>query len=140
MHFCSRMRDFHVKYCGKISKKYTANIKIFYYLCIMISIQKNIRQILSDRGILQKQVANKLGMSDQAFSNWFTRKSDLTFDQIQRICEAAGISLVDVVTYPVKYIPESEAQPNCEECQKKQKMIDNLTELLDIYKAKSKKK
>lgn len=106
----------------------------------MISIQKNIRSILSDRGILQKQVANKLGMSDQAFSNWFTRKSDLTFDQIQRICEAADISLVDVVTYPVKYIPESDAKPNCEECQKKQKMIDNLTELLDIYKAKSKKK
>ncbi|MDD6747168.1 MAG: helix-turn-helix transcriptional regulator [Paludibacteraceae bacterium] len=101
----------------------------------MIDIQKNIRAILADRGIMQKQVALKLGMTDQALSNWFTRKTDLTFTQIQRICEVTGVELVDVVTYPKKYVPEDQATaPVCEECRKKDEIIDNLNLLIKQLK------
>lgn len=107
----------------------------------MIDIQKNIRAILSERGIMQKQLAAKLGMTDQALSNWFTRKDDLSFTQIQRICEAAGIEIVDVVTYPDKYVKESEvSDPECEKCKEKDEIIANLNELLAIYKQKLKMK
>lgn len=102
----------------------------------MIDIQKNIRAILADRGIMQKQVALKLGMTDQALSNWFTRKTDLTFTQIQRICEVTGVELVDVVTYPEKYVPENQAKPDCEECKKKDEIIDNLNLLIRQLKQK----
>ncbi len=98
----------------------------------MIDIQKNIRAILAERGIMQKQVAAKLGITDQAFSNWFTRKDDLSFNQIQRICEVSGIDLVDVVTYPEKYVKESEAvKPVCESCKEKDKIIKNLNLLIE---------
>ena len=107
----------------------------------MIDIQKNIRAILSERGIMQKQLAAKLGMTDQAWSNWFTRKDDLSFTQSQRICEAAGIEIVDVVTYPDKYVKESESSdPECEKCKEKDEIIANLNELLAIYKQKLKMK
>lgn len=103
----------------------------------MIDIQKNIRAILAERGIMQKQVALKLGMTDQALSNWFTRKTDLTFTQVQRICEVSGIELVDVVTYPVKYVPEDQAvAPACEECRKKDEIIENLNLLIKQLKTK----
>lgn len=98
----------------------------------MIDIQKNIRAILAERGIMQKQLAAKLGMTDQALSNWFTRKDDLSFTQIQRICEAAGVEIVDVVTYPDKYVKESEAtEPYCENCREKDKIIKNLNLLIE---------
>lgn len=96
----------------------------------MIDIQKNIKAILAERGILSKQVAAELGITDQAYSNWFTRKDDLTFRQVQRICEVTGIRLVDVVTYPEKYVPEGESGLVCEKCKEKEETIHNLNLLI----------
>ena len=105
-----------------------------------IDIQANLRQILKEKGILQKQVAQSLGMTEQGLSNWFTRKTDMTFDQITRICGVAGISVIDAVTWPIKYVPEEESKPICEECKRKDEIIDNLQELLRKYKQDTKKK
>ena len=104
----------------------------------MIDVKKNLRRILEERGILQKQVAVALGVSDQAISNWFNGTEDVKLSKITQICEAAGISIIDVLTYPEKYVPESQAKPDCEECKKKDEIIENLTELLTIYKKKLK--
>lgn len=106
----------------------------------MIDIQANLKSILKKNGILQKQVAKSLGMTEQGLSNWFTRKTDMTFNQISRICEVAGISVIDAVTWPVKYVPEDESKPICEECKRKAEIIDNLQELLRKYKIESKQK
>lgn len=107
----------------------------------VIDIQANLKAILKKNGILQKQVAHELGMTEQGLSNWFTRNTSMTFEQITRICEVAKIPVVDAVTWPVKYVPESqEPSPICEECQKKQETIDNLNELLREYKQKLKQK
>lgn len=106
----------------------------------MIDVKKNLKLILEERGILQKQVAVALGVSDQAISNWFNGTEDVKLRKITQICEAAGVSVIDVLTYPEKYVPESQAKPDCEECVKKQEMIDNLTELLNVYRQKLKAK
>ena len=106
----------------------------------MIDIQGNLQAILKERGFLQKNVAKDLGITEQGLSNWFTRKTDMTFTQISRICEVCHIDIIDVVTYPVKYIPESSANPECEECKKKDEIIEYLTELLRRYKAEAKQK
>ena len=106
----------------------------------MIDVQENIRAILKDKGVLHKEVAYKLGMTEQGLSNWFTRKTDLSFSQITRICEVSGINIVDAITYPVKYVPEETKNPVCEECARKDKIINNLTELIEIYKNKQKKR
>lgn len=106
----------------------------------MIDIQGNLKALLDKKGVLQKNVAKELGISEQAVSNWFTRKTDLSFTQVSRICEVAGISIVDAVTYPDEYVPKDTVKPECEECKRKDEIIDNLTELLRRYKQDSKKK
>ena len=104
-----------------------------------IDIQKNLRALLKKNNVLHKNVASALGLTSQGLSNWFTRKSDLTFSQITRICEVANISIVDVVTYPDVYVPKQDEVPPCEECKRKDQIIDNLNELLVRYKAELKK-
>lgn len=106
----------------------------------MIDIQENLKAILKERGVLRKQVAAELGMTESGLSNWFTRKNDLSFTQITRICEVAGVSIVDAVTWPVKYVPEDEVNPACEECKRKDEIIDNLQELIRKLRAENKQK
>lgn len=103
----------------------------------MIDIQQNFKSIFMERGILQKNVAQRLGITEQTLSNWFTRKNDLTFLQIQRICEAADISIVDAIIYPDIYDPNSHFEvPQCEECKKKDEIIDNLNLLIKQLRQK----
>jgi len=106
----------------------------------MIDLQKNLSAILKERGILHKNVAQAIGVTDAAVSNWFNRNSEMKFSTVSQICEKLSIPIVDVVTYPKKYIPEESLQPECEECKKKDEIIDYLTELLRRYKAESKQK
>lgn len=106
----------------------------------MIDIQVNLKAILKEKQVLQKNVAKELGVTEQALSNWFNRKTDLSFSQITRICEVAGVSIVDAVTWPIKYVPEDEVNPACEECKRKDEMIDNLQELIRKLKAEIKLK
>jgi predicted transcriptional regulator len=106
----------------------------------MIDLQENLGAILKERGILHKNVAQAMGVTDAAVSNWFNRTVELKFSTISQICEKFKIPVVDVVTYPKKYIPQDSVNPECEECRKKDEMIENLTELLRRYKAEAKQK
>ena len=106
----------------------------------MIDLQENLGAILKERGILHKNVAQAMGVTDAAVSNWFNRTVELKFSTVSQICEKFKIPIVDVVTYPKKYIPEDELKPECEECKKKDEIIDYLSELLRRYKAEAKQK
>ena len=106
----------------------------------MIDLQKNLGAVLNERGILHKNVAQAMGVTDAAVSNWFNRTVELKFSTISQICEKFNIPVVDVVTYPEKYILQDSVNPDCEECRKKDEMIENLTELLRRYKAEAKQK
>lgn len=89
---------------------------------------------------MQKQVAQRLGISDQAVSNWFNSPKDVKLSRITHMCELLNISIVDVLTYPEKYVPEAQMNPVCDECKRKDEIIENLTELLRVYKKEAKKK
>ncbi len=106
----------------------------------MIDVRKNITAIIEDRGILKKNVAIDTNVNDSAISNWLHSKGQPTIRKTLEICEALGISIVDVFTYPEKYVPISQINPPCEECKKKDEIIDNLNELLRRYKQDSKTK
>ena len=105
----------------------------------MNKILENLEAIRAEKGIKQEVVAERLGVSQQSYSGYFTTTGDMKISRIQEIADILGVSLVDVVTYPEHYIPESSLAPECEECKKKQELIDNLSELLRIYKKNQKK-
>lgn len=106
----------------------------------MIDLQENLSAVLKERGILHKNVAQAMGVTDAAVSNWFNRTVELKFSTVSQICEKFQIPIVDVVTYPEKYISEKSINPACEECKKKDEIIEYLTELLRRYKAEAKQK
>lgn len=104
----------------------------------MIDVRANLKAIMAEKGISQKKLALDAGVEQNALSNWFNYSGDATLQKITDLCEALGVSVVDALTYPVKYVPEDEARPTCEECKKKDEIIDNLNELLRRYKQESK--
>lgn len=106
----------------------------------MNKILENLEAIRAEKGLKQEYVAQKLGISQQAYSRYFSEQDDMKVSRLQQICSALGVSLVDVVTWPEHYVPESETTPQCEECRKKDEIIENLNELLTVYKQKLKAK
>ena len=61
----------------------------------------------------------------------------MPFSRISQIADILGVSVVDIVTYPDKYVPEDQmATPACEECQKKDEIIENLNLLIKQLKQK----
>ena len=59
----------------------------------MIDLQENLSAILKERGILHKNVAQAMGVTDAAVSNWFNRDTELKFSTATQICEKMGISI-----------------------------------------------
>ena len=106
----------------------------------MIDVRKNLKAIIEERKLSQKIIAIECGMTESGLSTWLSSKSDASIRKTSVICEAIGISIVDAFTYPEKYVPENQAHPACEECKRKDEIIDNLTELLRRYKAEAKSK
>lgn len=106
----------------------------------MNTIQENVESIIKKNKLLKKQVAHDLGMTPQAFSNWLHRKDDWKLSEISQICEVIKVSIVDLLMYPEKWVREDEVAPECEECKKKDEIIDNLNELIREYKQKLKAK
>lgn len=105
----------------------------------MKKILENIEAIRKEKGFSQEFVAEKLGIKQPAYSRYFQVQDDMKISLLEQIADILEVSVVDIVTYPEKYVPaDQEASPVCEECQKKQETIDNLNELLREYKRKLK--
>jgi len=106
----------------------------------MIDVRKNLTAIIEERGILKKNIALDTKVKGSAISNWLHSEGQPTLRKTLEICEVLGIPIVDVFTYPEKYVPESQNHPFCEDCKRKDEIIDNLQELLRKYKIESKQK
>lgn len=104
----------------------------------MIDIIKNIEAIRNQKRIKQEEMGRRLGVSQTGYSNYINRSSDMPFARLSMIADALEVSVIDIITWPEHYVPESEAHPQCEECKKKDEIIDNLNELLAVYKQKVK--
>ena len=72
----------------------------------MINVRKNLKAIIEERGISQKKIAIEVGMTESALSNWLKDSSLPTLKKTLEICEVIGVPIVDVFTYPEKYVPE----------------------------------
>ena len=104
----------------------------------MIDIIKNIEEIRQEKGIKQSEMGQKLGTTQSGYSNFVNRNSDMPFSRITQIADILGVSVVDIVTWPDKYVPADSVAPECEKCKEKDEIIANLNELLSVYKQKLK--
>ena len=74
----------------------------------MEKIMQNIESIRKEKGIKQEVIAKILGISQSAYSNYVNRNNDITLSRLSHICEALDVTLIDVITYPDKYVSRDE--------------------------------
>ena len=99
----------------------------------MKDIRENIEVIRKQKGINQEVLAEMLGIKQATYSGYFTRNQSLTYDKVLQIADKLGLSIIDLITYPVLYVPEED---RCSSCKEKEKTIENLNQLIDVLKSK----
>lgn len=100
----------------------------------MEKIIENIEAIRKDKGIKQSVIAESLGITQGAYSQYVWRNHDLKYNKIVEIANILKVSVVDIVTYPEKYVPLSEIKKECAECRQKDIIIENLNNYIEILK------
>lgn len=104
----------------------------------MKTIQEQLEYVRKEKGFTQMYIANKLGITQSAYSNYFTRNVEMRYSLVSQICDAMGMSVVDVITYPDKYVPLDEKPKECSECRKKDRIIENLNNYIEFLKNQKK--
>jgi len=97
----------------------------------METIFKNIEAIRKEKGIKQSDIAEMLGVKQPAYSNYITRSNDIPYSRLLQISDKLGVSVVDIITHPVKYVPETD---KCVACRDKDNVIRNLNEYIKTLK------
>lgn len=52
-----------------------------------------LREILDDRGMMQKELAAELGLPQQTVSNYVTGKRQADYETLVRICDRLGVTM-----------------------------------------------
>lgn len=69
-----------------------------------MKIEEKIREIRLQKGVSQKTIADELGVDVAVVSNIEKGKREIKFSEVEKISKLFGMSLVDFVAYPQKYI------------------------------------
>lgn len=106
----------------------------------MNDILKNIEEIRKEKHIKQIVIAEILGIGQPAYSNFINRESDITYSRLLQISNALGVTPIDVITWPEKWVPEIQQEKICDKCIEKDKIIQNLNEYIELLKKVNKQK
>ena len=99
----------------------------------MNTIASNIEAIRRKVGVKQEDLAKRLGVSQGTYSGYLTQNQDIRYGLILDIANKLGVSVVDIITYPDKYVLKSD---QCVDCLKKGKTIENLNEYIEVLRRK----
>jgi len=102
----------------------------------MLEIKQNIEAIRKEKGINQDVLAQKLGVTQSTYSGYFTKTEGLSCKKLWEIADNLGVPVIDIITYPKKYVPEED---RCSVCKEKDKTIENLNSLIELLNGKIKK-
>ena len=97
----------------------------------MENILKNIEAIRKDKHIKQEVVAAELGIKQSSYSSYITRGSDITFSRLTKISEVLGVSVIDLIGWPEKYVVEA-SESECADCKAKDTTIANLNKYIEL--------
>lgn len=66
---------------------------------IIEQVSAQIREARKTRGFTQKEMGDKLGVTEGAYSRYESGKQNLTLDTISKICDAMGVELKVVINF-----------------------------------------
>lgn len=70
-----------------------------------MDINKNIRSIRIEKGLKQQVIASALNWDISIVSNLELGKREVKVNELEKIANALGVTVVDLLTWPVKYVP-----------------------------------
>ena len=70
----------------------------------------NLHKILRDNDIPQARMAEYAGTTPSQFSKILSGQVKLTLEQISKIATSLSMSEIDIITYPDKYVKQSDKQ------------------------------
>ena len=95
----------------------------------MNSIALNIEAIRKKVGVKQEVLAERLGVSQGTYSGYLTQNQDIKYGLILEIANKLDVSIVDIITWPDRYVPESDG---CNKCREKDEIIKNLNNYIKL--------
>jgi transcriptional regulator with XRE-family HTH domain len=75
-----------------------------------MEVQEKIKEIRLQKGISQKVLADALHVDIAVISNIEKGKREVKFSEVEKISKTFGMSLIDFVAYPKKYVEVSDGE------------------------------
>ena len=94
-------------------------------------ILKNIEEIRKDKHIKQEVIAAELGIKQSSYSSYITRGSDITFSRLEKISEILGVSVIDLIGWPDRYVSGASVVDCGSSCEK-DVTIANLNKYIEL--------
>ena len=94
---------------------------------------QNIESIRHEKGIKQTDLAERLGIKQNTYSQYITRNLDMKFELLSRIADKLEVPVIDIITYPEKYMLVKDAH-SCPQCKEKDATIGNLNEYIGMLR------
>lgn len=69
------------------------------------NILTNIIKIRNDKGLTQAVIADMLEIDYSTYSKLESGQSKLSIDRLEKIASAFNMEMIDILTYPEKYVP-----------------------------------
>lgn len=74
------------------------------------NILKNIIQIRNSKGLTKREVATLLKMNEASYGRIESGKIALSYNHLALIASALDISVIDLITYPKKYVEKASSE------------------------------
>lgn len=97
----------------------------------MIDLKENIKEIIRKCGKTQAVVASCLGINQGSLSERISKNEKIKFKTISDIADVLGIPVIDIITYPDRYVKET---PTCDKCEELRLEIRHLNEYIELLK------
>ena len=81
---------------------------------VLMKVIENIKEIRLEKGIPQKLLADALSVDDSVISNIEKGKRELKVSELEIIANCLGVEVIDLFTYPRKYVPEGKEPDDVE--------------------------
>lgn len=93
---------------------------------VNMNVIENIKKIRIEKGVTQEVLADALSVDNSVLSNIERGKRELKVSELEIIANCLGVRVIDLFTWPVRYV-----EPNCEN--------DNVEAVLQIKLKKDRK-
>ena len=102
----------------------------------MDDISSKIKRVCKENGYKQEYIANKLGITQGTLAGKLAKGDDIKFSLLLEISNITKIPIIDILTYPEKYVLEIK---HCASCNEKDDVIRNLNNYIKILETKIKR-